>query len=85
MVTGGEESRKGVAKYSLTYEGRVQSTKKKSAENLALGSSTLYFEPFRKATKLADLQEGRHRHACTSFRDDKGAIVSFISKNIMNI
>ena len=56
---------------------------KKSAENLALGSSTLYFDPFRKATKLADLQEGRHRHACTSFRDDKGAIVSFISKNIM--
>ena len=34
-----------------------------------------------EVTDLADLQQGRHYHACTSFIDDNGVTVSFV--NIM--
>ena len=31
-----------------------------------------------EVTYLADLQQGRHFHACTSFIDDNGITVSFV-------
>ena len=37
-----------------------------------------------KVTYLADLQQGRSYHACTSFKDDNGVTVSLLV-NIINI
>ena len=37
-----------------------------------------------EVTYLADLQQGRYWHACTSFIDDNGVTVS-LSVNIINI
>ena len=38
-----------------------------------------------EVTYLADLQQGRDRHACTSFIDDNGITVSSIINNMKNL
>ena len=42
------------------------------------------YSPAGEVTYLADLQQGRYLHACTSFIDDNGVMVS-LSVNIINI
>ena len=45
---------------------------------------TAQYSPSGEVTYLADLQQGRRNHACTSFIDDNGDTVS-LSVNIINI